>query len=419
MKRFRVAFDGADGKRFVVVSAGTQKEARGNPRVAGKVIEVTEVIPNVSWRGKWGYYFTAAVDGKRYCETLDTEDPKVATERARIKIEAIKAKRWSDLDRTRTKKDFATIGELVEVYEAAARRWGRPAGETVVAHVGALRGIVAIGLGIDKDQVDATRVDAISGDLARRYGDEALAGPWADMEHEGRTRRTVHAKLLHARAIFGPEWWQEYREAGMNIPEQAWREFRERFVTDAPAVRKVRPAEELIVKLQDAAGKLMVNRPDLWAVWLLSKYLGLRAREQSFVRWTWFRELPGGGAVCDVIRREAEGYKPKRSEGGVAVHRSVWAALLALKGESEFVLPRSTRNGRYGLVTRDFADWMRGLGWDSNHYSHDLRWLGHEEVCELAGDREGELWLRHGPVTLADRSYRGRVAKFEGLALKA
>jgi hypothetical protein len=53
--------------------------------VRGNVVDVEEIIPNVTHRDGYGYYFQAQIDGRRYFESLQTDDAAVAAARAKVK----------------------------------------------------------------------------------------------------------------------------------------------------------------------------------------------------------------------------------------------------------------------------------------------------------------------------------------------
>lgn len=416
MKRFKITLKSGGEEIVRVVQAQSKREALRHPRAAGTVLEAQEVIPNVALRAGLGYYLQAQIGGKRYYESLHTQSREEAVTRAKVKLDAIEAGRWTDLERTRTKKTYCTVGQLLAEYERAVRRRGRPELVTAEAHQRALLRLLRETARTEAPE--ALRCDVINADLAKRYGEIRLAGPWDGMAEEASARRTVYSTLTHARAPLARDWCAEYAEAGLHVPVDSFREFRERFVTDNPAVQWERPDPEVVAAVETAAAGLEGKQPGLWAVWLLSRFLGLRAKEQAFLRWTWFRELPDGGAVCEVRRREDEDFKAKtKTAKKIPVHPSVWARLLNLRQDGPFVLPGATVGLRYAVVTREFSTWMKAQGWTRRMAAHELRKLFGDDVAEQYGDRASDVWLGHAAQTVGDRHYRSREAAGAGLAI--
>lgn len=397
MKRWRITakVDGVEQQKLV--KAETQKAAR--ELVHGEIMGIERVIPNVVWRERYGFYFQATANGRRYFQTLETEDQDVAAERARLKLQAIQSERWADLERSKTRRSYCSLQEVVDVYRAAARRSGQPTPATIAAHVGALQRVV----GGDLASQSAQMLDANAG---IRYAERMLA----DCETLDRParQRTIAAVLAHVRALVSPRMAEEYVASGLTIPREAWGAFRARFVVDVPRKDYLRPTAAEETMLRTAAAKLRETDQALWSVWLMSLYLGLRAREQAFVKWSWFRIGEDGTAWLDVVRREEEGFAPKGWSGSIQIHATVWQALQAGRGQSEYVLPGKSYWQRYGVVTDQFSGWMKGLGWSREKAAHELRKLGADEVGRRHGGGAADIWLRHAPRSVGERHYYER-----------
>lgn len=76
------------------------------------------------------------------------------------------------------------------------------------------------------------------------------------------------------------------------------------------------------------------------------------------------------------------------------------------KGSSLFIVPGASPRVRENLVKRDFATWMRGIGWDVAQHpkaAHELRKLmGSRWFTEL-GAEVAQAWLGHKDISTTCR----------------
>jgi integrase len=401
MRRWRVVSKIGDAEVVRVVGAETQTKARNHERVEGDVISVSEVIPDVTWRDPpGGYYFTAQIRGRRYCEALDTSDARIARERAGLKRGAIEAERWTDLEKTRAKRCWSTVGALLDAYEAICRECGRPARRTVEENVRSLARIVRVTRGGDPRDVSCGE---LTGRLLRDYLSAELPEEEdAEPGEADRTRRSVAAAVAHARSVVPPGLAGRYEERGVTLPNLT--SFRGERICEAPRVDRSDPPEAEVAALLQAAGRLPAERPDLWTVWVLAYDCGMRVREIQACRWTWFRERDGRMWV-EIRRRPEEFFEPKGTSGWTYVNKAAWAALSAMprtwdpwvvRGGSD---ARARSEGRdtqsRDLIEREFAEWMRAIGWSGPHCAHDLRYLRGVAWYRAFGSECRERWLRH------------------------
>lgn len=397
MKRWRmqVLVDGRETYRLV--RADTQKAAK--QQCQEQVLSCERVIPNVVWRDGYGYYFQASVKGKRFFQTLDTQDQGQAEERARLKMKAISDGRWTDLERTKAQRSYCTLQEVVECFKKIAERTGRPQPATVKAHINSLRRMMDGNLLVSSDVLD--------GNAGVKYAERMLSN-CPEIQKDSR-RRSIDAVRAHVKSLISRRMVQEYRALGLNVPETAWEAFCSRWVCDAPRKDYIRPTAEEESRLREAARRLRNDDKDLWAVWLMSLYLGLRAREQAFVRWSWFRVDQDGRAWLDVVKREDEGFRPKGWSGSMLIDKTVWDALqICRRADDVYVLSGGSYWQRYEVVTERFSTWMRDNGWNRREAAHELRKLGADEVGRLHGGAAADVWLRHAPRSVGERHYYER-----------
>jgi integrase len=159
------------------------------------------------------------------------------------------------------------------------------------------------------------------------------------------------------------------------------------------------PPQELLEKTRAAAKELKGEKRKAW---LLTYGLALRAREAASVEWSWFRTTDTG-VVLEIVARGK--WKPKASERVLPVPANVWTELQALKVEGSTTVLAGAPTRRQDIVGRDLAEWMRELGWTTEHCAHELRaWKGSVWFTDL-GPGVAREWLGHRDVATTCRYY--------------
>jgi integrase len=220
---------------------------------------------------------------------------------------------------------------------------------------------------------------------------------------DDQTRRSVASNLRQARSVLRRALWEDYKQAGIRMPESV-SSFIDQFVTRVPKKRYEMPPATLYTPTIEAGRKLTGTRG---IIWTLAYDLGMRAGEIAAARWDWFEvdQTAAGPRVWMAIRRRAD-WAPKGTEGRVPVFPGVWARLEALRGAgSDYLVPGDTENAREDLVKRDFAEWMRGLGWETRMCAHELRKLRGSWWFARYGIERAYEWLRHANMQTTLDSY--------------
>ena len=352
------------------------------------------------------YYWQQMVRGRRHNESLGVTVGTKADERQALRVLAAKRAalqegRIGDYEAMRVRRASSTIGELFGAYEQYALRRGLA--PTWRLNCQALRMVVSVGAGVAKESVDGMSLDALTASLMLAYESRALAAAPADRRQAA--ANTIVSRRRQCRALLGRKARLGYM--GLTIPD---------CVADfclAGDVRErvqdwERPEAGLVMRTKAAARALREQgeRPNTQAAYLLCYALALRAREAAACRWGWF-EQRDGQVLCVVKPRQAEGFRPKGRSGYVPVPASVWEWLQELRREGEPHVMGGTDYGRYDHIQRDFAAWLRGLGWTSHHCAHELRRL---RGCEWWGDPAVgpalcSEWLRHSTITVTQIHY--------------
>jgi hypothetical protein len=100
---------------------------------------------------------------------------------------------------------------------------------------------------------------------------------------------------------------------------------------------------------------------------------------------------------------------------------AVYAALQALRRPDDpYILPGGHPSGRSHLVNREFATWMRSIGWDRVTYpkaAHELRKLAGSMWYTHAGLQWAARWLGDTAATV-DHYYCDLIATRAPVAMR-
>lgn len=347
------------------------------------------------WLRNGVWYLAAVVRGRRIYQSLQSAEADVegAQRKARMLLGAARDQRWDAIDKTKLRRGFATIGETLRIYAQNAPAHG-VGPNTVRNYRSSLRQVVGVA---SDSALEALSTEELSRETIRKYVALKLAAG------DGISpRRSIKSTVKQARAFFGRQWALEaYEDAGLKLPNLDG--FRKSFIVEADPYQYELPPKDLIDATHAAATKLKDERPDLWPVYLLAYYLGMRAGEIEAARWTWLTQDPDGRWWMSVIKRPGEWKGPKATEGRVPVPTQVKTWLDEVRAATpsrEYILAGDYPTHRHVLIGDTFAAWMRGLGWTTVKAAHELRKLRGSEWYTKRGLAVACAWLRHqDPVT--------------------
>lgn len=311
------------------------------------------------------------------------------------------AQRWDVINNSKLRREVSTIGEITAVYRQATQRLGKPSQSTVESNITSLAKILRDGQGIEKP--DGHSSMALSGALVVKFADAMLA-----VEDSDSRRRSIVSYLRQARSIFKPKLLEEYRAAGLSLPDLDG--FLKRAGVEATQ-RKVSPLGPEEVEILRQGAKWKESQPEVYAGWFLCYYLGLRAGEAAQAKTAWLRKhqvtdieraaagwLAGRETVWvwDMGNDPSAQLKNTASAGLVPVADDVAEEILRIAGSREHVIPCSSFTGRHDVVNREMPKAMRNLGWNrEGEYAQALRQYRYQTWARKYGELIAEMWLRH------------------------
>lgn len=226
-------------------------------------------------------------------------------------------------------------------------------------------------------------------------------------KEESRLLASIYARWTHAKSVFGIRALNFYRDYGLDGLDDWAAELRRVQIPRGHVPPYELPPQDLIDRTEKAGNKLRKGSPWLWVIYKLMINCGLRAGEVADLKREWVVEYRGGALVIELIRRPD--WKPKGTERRVPIDRELWAEITKMVGDREFVLPGDNRNQRYELVTDEFSDWMRGLGWGKSEpgvkAGHELRRLYGSRVYSKLGPAAAKEYLGHASVDTTCKYY--------------
>lgn len=376
----------------------TPESGRDNGTVAGthqgKNFKLRKrLMPNGDRSPFWAVDFE--LQGKRVIHSTGTGDKVAAMKVAQAKVAAALSGRWEQLGASKLKAEVATVGEIVAAYRAgiAARTKVRP--RTIGSNVSMLRTIVRAVHG-EAAKMEGLRSSILTRELLQQYKEARFAQARTVGEQE-RARTSTNSTLAQARSLFSKAALELYQDRKLKLPDLTgflgvtrFKDDRDvSFVPIAPAMLGEIDAAAWAL-LQPDAGRVLGDgvtaeerrlcpaRPDIFLAYILARYVGMRDIEIVNARWEWLTRWPEGWRM-EIIRRAY--YDPKGSEGRVTIGEDLHA-LLQAHGDrtSLWILPATTKTGRFDAVYRDANAWLRQWLPDREKGMHELRKQAGSEV---------------------------------------
>lgn len=344
--------------------------------------------------------------GHRITESLRTRNVELAKKRRDEKLRLFKAAveqdKWDGLQKTRSKKSFAKLGQVLELH-AQFSEWQEHAKATPAKYKNCLRRVVAATLGPAAWRERST--SELGPDLADRYVEHWLKVRkdeiWQDKEARQETINMAISALRNASALFSRRARSFYRQEGLKLPESL-SEFGIPTRYKARPISYKLPNADLIARTLKAGAELEGTQ---WLIFVMAFELACRGADMSHARREWFVEDAEGQIYLEVPGEKTKGKRMHRKP----LSRELLDAILTEVGERDYLLPGDSFNMRRNLVQRGlFPQWMRGLGWETNELAHELRKL---RACYIYhhGGADGHIQARrllgHANLSTTEQYY--------------
>ena len=262
------------------------------------------------------------------------------------------------------------------------------------------------------------RIDSIR--LERVTPDRVIDWQRHRVKHAGNSptaiasaKRTANSYVRCARSLFGKEILKRLK--GVKLPAKLPFDGVELFESGSMKyVSKV----DVHTLIADARNELKPKEPEVYKVFLLGLFAGMRKAEIDLAEW---RMLDARNGVLKLEETEWLHLKTHDSAGEISIDPEVIAELLQLKsgGESPFIISsdRQPRNDsarayyRCGPVFYRINEWLRSKGVKAHKPLHEMR----KEIGALIATEHGiyaaSRFLRHSDITTTARHYADHKAR--------
>ncbi len=306
-------------------------------------------------------------------------------------IEPILNGQWEVAEKLKTKSGYATIGDIVERYQAQAQ--DRP--PTIRNNISALRLLIRT---VHGGEADAQSSSVLTVDLIRSFERIRMAEAKTEAARR-RTRSSIRSYVVQARSLIAPRKMHFYE--GLNLPDLS------RFRTEkieAPKRAKPRALNTgVIAAINAAAPKLATTDPAVYVAFLMFSRLGLRNVEIRNAKWSWIENGRIG-----IIERPEEDFYPKGSEGWVPIAPDVMKELMQFRhlSSADYIVPGTTMTERKVAVDRRHSAWIGQWIKDRSKTSYELRRYAGSLVYQATRDiLKVRDFLRHASVETTQQWY--------------
>jgi integrase len=311
--------------------------------------------------------------------------------RAKLIIEPILNGQWEVAEKLKSKSGYATIGDIIERYQACAE--GRP--PTIRNNISALRLLIRTVHGGDPDSKSSA---VLTGELIRKFEQFRMADAKTEPVRR-RTRASVRSYVVQARSIVAPRKMRFYDN--ISIPDLT--SFRNETV-QMPKRSKPRALDlNVIAAINAAAPKLASTDPAVYVAFLMFSRLGLRNVEIRNARWSWIEHGRIG-----IVERPEENFYPKGSEGWVPIAPDVLTELMKFRhlSTNDYIVPGVTATDRKDAVDRRHSAWVGQWIKDRSKTSYELRRYAGSLIYNATRDiLKVRDFLRHASVETTQQWY--------------
>ena len=349
------------------------------------------------------FYLSKEIRRKRYLRSIPHDTVTEAANWIKQFTKAVLDGQNELIERSKARTAYPAIAQILSLYrEAGAKQYavdGKPAAKTVENNCGQLLNLIRKTSNIQNPAL--VSIDVLNKTTVEKYMTALIEQAGKDELLKQRARVTAASTLRQAKSVFTRWALSYYEDNKMLIPESL-----QAFLKTGKSAKRERyriPPLELREKTFAEARKLKKQRPDLYATFLLCYDLGMRSSEAQAAQWSWF-EIDADGRRSIRICRRADWKGPKNLvEHRVPLTEDTWKDLQAIRTASAHILPGAHPTDRQNLINREFARWMREIGWDKYTYpkaAHELRKLAGSMWYTKAGLEWAARWLGDTAATV-------------------
>lgn len=339
------------------------------------------------WKRNGTWYFRKLTQGITRSVSLQTTDVELAKTRRNKLEEATIKEKWDVLDAVGSRRNVASIGEVIERYQAATDLQLGP--RAYEDNPWALRRILKLVRGVEV--VDKLPLTVLDGALVRGWQRYCLEAAGEDLLKKDSAAVSCNSMLGQARSLFGKGPMQRGIYSGLVIPDLV--EFMTlKRLKELPRDDYHKPDEDLIRRVWAGAGALRDGafegprqpldlQQRLWLAFYITAQTGLRRGEVWAMRYSWF--VAGGVRTefdSDFVTKGKRVRTVPVDPGLELECRRTALANGWPTGPTDLVLPGSRWEKE--KLFKVLGHWMTALGWTRRQKAHELRKIWASDLLE-------------------------------------
>jgi len=381
----------------------------------------TEVI--VTHRGKrytlWmrgdNFYLRLRKQGRQIWKTLGTSLKEQAVKQAKTELDKLEKNDWQPAPKKpEAIKGMASVGDLVERYQAADRDMDRG---TKLNYIAALKTLLRVVTGKE----DPLTLPATI------LSEETLDAYIKAERGKGRPDHSIHASLTQARCIVSPKVMSLYK--GLILPNLDGFRAKRDFKGDRDA-GFVKFSREEAAAIETRAAELLAAKSPVWIAFAFMARLAMRNIDVYRAKWS---DIVEGVEYHDGKPVEKRWIRVKANymealAATVEIEDDLWKSLqlykpstcthpptIGDKGEPipcelcAHIIPAKTNKQREDICYRDICDRFRDVIVGRRKIAYELRrWAGSIVYTKHGSDASRQT-LRHKSVVTAERYYAAEL----------
>ena len=368
----------------------------GNTVESKRRVVTPAVTLTIEQRTASGWEVRWTQSGKAHYYALNTPDAGRAAKLAFSK--------WQAVQRGETPvSGVLTIGKIIERYREVQA--GKIADRSITEAVNRLYILIRESMELKTNEaVDRLPATILDGQLIDRFFSNRLAGYSAGKNLESR-KRGANSILSDARMVFK----RSLLALGVypGLPDI-------RSFTDYPELKAMpvtydyAAAEQWVQRAFTELPNLKESDPAAYLLFRLGAGCGLRMQEAMQARKSWVTKLRDK-LVIHV--QATDDWVPKgRKARRVPLPEDVYADLLTMSDDSEYIVPADTHNERSKGVSRRLSQWFNSFGWPYEKKVHELRrWFGAQVATQTGSLFATQRYLGHASVKTTNDYYADLV----------
>jgi hypothetical protein len=352
--------------------------------------------------GNPNLYIRVQHQGKARWKCLDTPDKKAAAIRAGIWIDSLFNSKWDVLETLKTRNEFATIGEIIDVFLANIRHLGIKHA-TAKGYVVSLKNILGDALG-SEDPL-SLKSTVLTGETLNKFvavSRQARRPDWS-----------ISGQIGQARSILKEREGRMDIYNALRLPDlTTWRNAKWAFETN---IRRgfVPFTTQQVLDLEAGAAQLYDERNPVWISYTLMSLYGLRNSMVKNLKKSDFTITES--AITFIVKGDYAEAKAVEH----TIDKETYEKITTFFDDGEYVLPGSKTKRQHASNT-ELNNFMRRFVDRSTQGERKKAYLLRRQAATVMADAKdifaAQAMLGHKSVKTTENDYGPRVLRSPGIS---